>query len=90
MENIFDFIKITVLGLILGTLIVFLLNLNYWAGEIKEIATQQVAYRSYVSKHQPKEKLNIIIPHDHRMPNSPKLDKKKPAYKPPNSPKYCI
>jgi len=71
MESAYSFIKITLLGLILGVLIVLLLQVNYLADTIK-ISSMQPA------EDQKKEyKQGIIEEHEanppvYRVPNTPK------------------
>jgi len=36
MERIYNFIKITLLGLIVGVLIILLLQINFWGDDIKK------------------------------------------------------
>ena len=45
METVYNFIKITLLGLILGALIVFLLEMNNWTYDIKKTVQHSSVYR---------------------------------------------
>jgi hypothetical protein len=74
MENAYNFIKITLLGLILGVLIVILLNFIDWADDINKTTRQSATYqeKEYNQK--------LLRKHDSRPP----------AYKPPNTPKHQI
>ena len=74
MEGAYNFMKITLLGLILGVLIVFCLHLNNWANDIKKTTSPSVVHRDNGYKQKP------MI----------KRDSKPPVYKVPNTPKYKI
>ena len=74
MEGAYNFIKITLLGLILGVLIVFCLHLNHWTNDIKKTLRPSVVHRDNDYKQEP------LI----------KRDNKPPVYKVPNTPKYEI
>ena len=74
MENAYNFIKITLLGLILGVLIVFLLEVNYITNDIKKSVQQPALYRDNENKQEPLEKYR----------NQP------PVYTVPDAPKYQI
>jgi hypothetical protein len=62
MENTYNFIKITLLGLILGVLIVILLNLNDWVADISKTTKQSATYQTKEYSQKPLEK------HDSRPP----------------------
>ena len=74
MENTFKFIQITLLGLMVGIMIVLLLQVNYWANDIKMTIRRSVVYQNneFVKKKL-EEKL-----------------RKPPACKVPDKPKYRI
>ena len=74
MESAYNFIKITLLGLIFGVMIVLLLQVNYLASTIK-ISSMQPAV------HQKKEYKQGIIEKDEAGP---------PVYRVPNTPKHRI
>ena len=46
MENTYRFLQITLLGLIVGILIVLLFQLNYWASDIKMTLRKSVVYQN--------------------------------------------
>jgi len=74
MENAYRFLQITLLGLIVGVLIVLLFQLNYWANDIKMTLRNSVVYQN-------NEKIRQF---------SDKNKKQPPACKKPNAPKYKI
>jgi len=43
MERVYNFIKITLLGLIVGVLIILLLQINFWGHDIKKTLRKPVA-----------------------------------------------
>jgi len=63
--------KITLLGLILGVLIVFLLEVNYLTDDIKKTVKQSAIYRDKEFKQEPLEKYNNEPP-VYTVPNAPK------------------
>ena len=55
MERAYNFIKITLLGLIVGVLIILLLQINFWGGDIektlrKSVLNQNNEYRKELLK----------------------------------------
>jgi hypothetical protein len=74
MESVYNFIKITFLGLILGVLIVFLLHLNDWVDDINKAARQSAIYQN----------------EEDRQELLKKRDSKPPVLKLPNTPKHKI
>ena len=74
MENAYNFIKITFLGLILGVLIVFLLHLNDWVDDINNTAGQSAIY------HNEEDRQELLK----------KRGSKPPVLKLPNTPKHII
>ena len=46
MENAYKFMQLTILGLILGVLIVLGFQLNYWASDIKLTLRKSVVYQN--------------------------------------------
>ncbi len=74
MESAYNFMKITLLGLILGVLIIFLFQVNYWADDIRKTVRQSVTYRN----------------NDYKQESLEKRDRRPPAYKLPNTPKHKI
>ena len=43
MERVYNFIKITLLGLIVGVLIILLLQINFWGHDIKKTLRKPVS-----------------------------------------------
>ena len=74
MENAYNFIKITFLGLILGVLIVFLLHFNDWLDDMNNVAGKSAIYQN----EEYKQKL------------LKKHDSKPPVLKLPSTPKHII
>ena len=74
MEKVYNFIKITLLGLILGILVSLLLQVNYWAYDIKMTLRNSMIEQNkeYIKNYLEKNK------------------KKPPACTAPNKPKYKI
>jgi hypothetical protein len=71
MESAYSFIKITLLGLILGVLIVFLLEVNYLADDIRKTVRQPAVYRDKEYRQKPFGK-NKSEPPVGEMLNTPK------------------
>jgi hypothetical protein len=71
MDSAYNFIKITLLGLILGILIIFLFQVNYWADEIRKTVRQSVTYRNNVDNQKPFKKRDSMPP-AYKLPNTPK------------------
>ena len=46
MERAYDFIKITLLGFIVGVLIILLLQIIFWAHDIKKALRKSVVYQN--------------------------------------------
>jgi hypothetical protein len=63
--------KITLLGLILGVLIVFLLEVNYIADDVRKTVQQSAINRDKEYKQEPLEKNNNEPP-VYTVPNAPK------------------
>ena len=74
MERVYNFIKITLLGLIVGVLIILLLQINFWGDSIKKIIRKSVLYQN---SEQRKDLLD-------------KNTEKLPSIKEPPGPKYKI
>jgi len=74
MERVYNFIKITLLGLIVGVLIILLLQINFWGDSIKKIIRKSVLYQN---SEQRKDLLD-------------KNTEKLPSIKEPPGPKYNI
>ena len=74
MEKAYNFLQITLLGLIVGILIVLLTQLNYWAYDIKMTIRNSVVYQN-------NEKVRQYLDKNKKRP---------PAYTRPNAPKYQI
>ena len=74
MERTYKFLQITLLGLIAGILIILNIQLNYWAYDIKMTLRKSVIYQN---NERVRQFLN-------------KNNKRPPACKKPNAPKYKI
>ena len=68
MERVYNFIKITLLGLIVGVLIILLLQINFWGGDIektlrKSVLNQNNEYRKeLLKKNTEKLPTNKVLP----------------------------
>ena len=67
MERAYNFIKITLLGLIVGVLIILLLQINFWGEDIKMILRESVPYQNNENRKELLEKNtekppSIIVP----------------------------
>jgi hypothetical protein len=74
MERAYKFLQLTLLGLIVGILIILLTQLNYWAYDIKMTLRKSVVYQN-------NEKVRQFLNENSKRP---------PACKKPNAPKYKI
>jgi len=74
MERIYNFIKITLLGLIVGVLIILLLQINFWGDDIKKTLRKSAVNQNNDNRKELLEK------------NTEKL----PSIKEPPGPKYQI
>ena len=74
MERIYNFIKITLLGLIVGVLIILLLQINFWGDDIKKTLRKSVVNQN----------------NDNRKKLLEKNTEKLPSIKEPPGPKYKI
>jgi hypothetical protein len=74
MERAYDFIKITLLGLIVGVLIILLLQINFWGGNIQKMIRKSVPYQNNEYK-------NELLENNTEKP---------PSIKEPPGPKYKI
>ena len=74
MEKAYKFLQITLLGLIVGILIILLSQINYWAYDIKMTIRKSVVYQN-------NEKIRQFLD---------KNPKRPPACRKPNAPKYKI
>ena len=74
MEKAYKFIQTTLLGLMVGVLIILLYQFNYWANDINMTLRKSIVYQNneYVKQY---------------LENSAK---KRPAREVPNTPKYII
>ena len=50
MERVYNFIKITLLGFIVGVLIILLLQINFWGHDIKKTLRKPVANQNNDSR----------------------------------------
>jgi hypothetical protein len=74
MESAYKFLQVTLLGLIVGILIILLTQLNYWAYDIKMTIRKSVVYEN-------NEKVRQFLEKNEKQP---------PACSKPNIPKYKI
>ena len=66
-ERVYNFIKITLLGLIVGVLIILLLQINFWGHDIKKTlrkpaANQNNEYRKELLEKNTEKPPSIIVP----------------------------
>ena len=71
MERAYNFIKITLLGLIVGVLIILLLQINFWGEDIKMILRKSVPYQNNENRKELLEK-NTEKPPSIIVPSGPK------------------
>jgi hypothetical protein len=71
MERVYNFIKITLLGLIVGVLIILLLQINFWGDDIKMILRKSVPYQNKENRKELLEK-NTEKPPSVILPPGPK------------------
>ena len=71
MKRAYDFIKITLLGLIVGVLIILLLQMNFWGEDIKRILRKSVLYQNNENRKELLEK-NTEKPPSIIVPSGPK------------------
>jgi len=74
MESAYKFLQLTLLGLIVGILIILLTQLNYWAYDIKMTIRKSVIYQN-------DEKVRQFLDKNEKQP---------PAFTRPNAPKHKI
>jgi hypothetical protein len=74
MDKAYRFLQVTLLGLIVGILIILNIQLNYWAYDIKMTLRKSVVYQN-------NEKVRQFLNEKNKRP---------PACKRPNVPKYKI
>jgi hypothetical protein len=74
MERIYNFIKITLLGLIVKVLIILLLQINFWGDDIKKTLRKSAVNQN----------------NDYREKLLEKNTEKLPSIKEPHGPKYKI
>ena len=72
MEKAYEFLQITLLGLIVGILIILLSQINYWAYDIKMTIRKSVVYQNNEKIKQFLDK-NKEQPPTCRKPNTPKF-----------------
>ena len=70
-ERVYNFIKITLLGLIVGVLIILLLQINFWGEDIKMILRKSVPYQNNENRKELLEK-NTEKPPSIIVPSGPK------------------
>ena len=70
-ERVYNFIKITLLGLIVGVLIILLLQINFWGDDIKMILRKSVLYQNKENRKELLEK-NTEKPPSIIVPSGPK------------------
>lgn len=71
MERAYKFLQLTLLGLIVGILIILLTQLNYWAYDIKMTIRKSVVYQNNEKARQLLNK-NKKQPPSRTRPNTPK------------------
>ena len=71
MERAYNFIKITLLGLIVGVLIILLLQINFWGENIQKMIRKSVPYQNNEYKNELLEKNTEKLP-SNKMPPGPK------------------
>ena len=71
MDRAYNFIKITLLGLIVGVLIILLLQMNFWGEDIKRILRKSVLYQNNENRKELLEK-NTEKPPSIIVPSGPK------------------
>jgi hypothetical protein len=74
MDKVYKFLQVTLLGLIVGILIILHIQLNYWAYDIKMTLRKSVVYQN-------NEKVRQFLNENNKRP---------PACRKPNAPKYKI
>ena len=62
MERIYNFIKITLLGLIVGVLIILLLQINFWGDDIKKTLRKSAVNQNNDYRKEPLEKNTEKLP----------------------------
>jgi len=70
-ERVYNFIKITLLGLIVGVLIILLLQINFWGHDIKIMLRKSVPYQNNENRKELLEK-NTEKPPSIIVPSGPK------------------
>ena len=71
MERAYNFIKITLLGLIVGVLIILLLQINFWGENIQKMIRKSVPYQNNEYKNELLEKNTEKLP-SNKVPPWPK------------------
>ena len=71
MERIYNLIKITLLGLIVGLLIILLLQINFWGDDIKKTIRKSAVNQNNDYRKEPLEKNTEKLPSS-KMPTRPK------------------
>ena len=74
MERAYKFLQLTLMGLIVGILIILLTQINYWAYDIKMTIRKSVVYQN-------NEKVRQFLKENKKRP---------PSCAKPNAPKYKI
>jgi hypothetical protein len=74
MDKAYRFMQVTLLGLIIGILIILNIQLNYWAYDIKMTLRKSVVYQN-------NEKVRQFLNENNKRP---------PAFRRPSAPKYKI
>jgi hypothetical protein len=68
MESVYNFMKVTLLGLIVGILIILLLQVNYWANDIRKTVRKSAVFQNKEYKQELLEKYQSRPP-AYKMPN---------------------
>ncbi len=69
MESVYNFMKVTLLALIVGILIILLLQVNYWADDIRKTVQKSAVYQNKEYKQELLEKYQNRPP-AYRVPNT--------------------
>jgi hypothetical protein len=72
MDKAFKFLQVTLLGLIVGILIILHIQLNYWAYDIKMTLRKSVVYQNNEEVRQFLDKNKRLPPSNSTKPNEPK------------------
>ena len=68
MERAYNFIKITLLGVIVGVLVVLILQIDFWGNHIQKILRKSVQYQNNEIKNEEIEKNAEKLPQIETLP----------------------